>query len=148
MPYRLELNLNLDPMSLNKVLRRHWTERAKQSKAIENLIYFSARKLLPPIPLKRARIAFARHSHRYLDFDGFVGALKPVMDALVRCGVIEDDSWKHVGAWQVFRPKAEGAILHIVVESVEDEPGAEPDPGDSKKSRRRKRTVSRSYPCF
>lgn len=59
-----------------------------------------------------------------LDFDGLVGSLKPVVDALVTAGVIEDDSWKHVGAWivdQQFRPERQGPLLEITLYAVPDQ---------------------------
>ena len=55
-----------------------------------------------------------------LDFDGLVGSVKPVIDGLTRAGVIKDDSWGVVGAWQVdqvFRPKKEGPRIEIIVTS-------------------------------
>lgn len=53
-----------------------------------------------------------------LDFDGLVGSMKPVVDALKRCGVLADDSWAVTGAWNVtqkYRPKSEGVLLEILV---------------------------------
>jgi len=56
-----------------------------------------------------------------MDFDGFVGSLKPVVDALVTAGVIEDDSWKTLHTWdvdQVFRPKKLGPLLQIEITEI------------------------------
>lgn len=56
-----------------------------------------------------------------MDFDGFVGSLKPVVDALVTAGVIEDDSWKVLQAWevdQVFRAQKDGPLLQIEIKEI------------------------------
>jgi len=50
-----------------------------------------------------------------------VGSLKPVCDALVTSGVLIDDSWKVLQAWevdQVFRPKKDGPLLQIEITEV------------------------------
>jgi hypothetical protein len=76
------------------------------------------------VPRRLSReLAFSitRHSHRMLDFDGLVGSLKPVVDALVTAGILEDDSWKHLGAWHVdqkFRPERQGPLLEILIFQV------------------------------
>ena len=76
----------------------------------------------PIEPLKKAKLIFERHFYRTLDFDGLVGSLKPVCDALTKLKIIEDDKWDVVGAWevnQVFRPKKDGPLLKIIVVSVD-----------------------------
>jgi hypothetical protein len=50
-----------------------------------------------------------------------VGSFKPVLDALVHCGVIEDDSMKHIVAsygWQKMPTKQQG--VHIFVKEATD----------------------------
>jgi len=72
----------------------------------------------PIKPLEKAKIDIVRYSHRTLDYDGLVGSMKPVVDALVSCGVLKDDSWKVTGQWNVnqrFRPKKDGPLLEIMV---------------------------------
>jgi hypothetical protein len=79
----------------------------------------------PNAPLEKANITLIRHSHRTLDYDGLVGSLKPVVDALVSCGVLSDDSWKVLGRWNVdqrFRPKAKGPLLEVMVQSLPQAP--------------------------
>lgn len=75
----------------------------------------------PKTPLSKAIISIVRHSHRTLDYDGLVGSLKPVVDALVTCGVLSDDSWKVLGKWNVdqkFRSKCDGPLLEILVQGL------------------------------
>lgn len=72
----------------------------------------------PAKPLERCEIRIVRHSWRMLDFDGLVGSVKPVIDALVSAGVLMDDAWNVTGPWivdQVFRPKSQGPLLEIEV---------------------------------
>lgn len=71
--------------------------------------------------MRRAKISIIRHSHRMLDFDGLVGSLKPVVDALVTAGILLDDRWSVLGAWAVdqrFRSKKDGPLLDILVEEM------------------------------
>ncbi len=78
---------------------------------------------LPPEPLKKARIRLVRHFYKTLDYDGLVGSMKPVVDALVTSGVLIDDSWKTLHVWdcdQVFRPKKDGPLLEIFVNEIAD----------------------------
>lgn len=56
-----------------------------------------------------------------LDYDGLVGSMKPVVDALVTCGILKDDSYKVTGPWDVtqsFRPKKSGELLEVFVTEV------------------------------
>lgn len=79
------------------------------------------RNQLPPTPLKKALIRIVRHNYRMLDYDGCVGSLKPVVDALVTAGVLYDDNWNVTGAWDVdqqFRPKKHGPLLEIEVKEI------------------------------
>lgn len=119
MSYRLELTLHCLPKSLNKKLRwgAKWAN-IKENKGFDLLIFGMVRNRLPTQPLKKARISIVRHSWRTLDFDGLVGSMKPVVDALVSAGVLADDNWNTVGAWDIdqqFRPKKEGPLVTISV---------------------------------
>lgn len=116
--YSLKIEIDSLPKSLNKKLRSHFHKNKKENDSWDRMIYFKCIRKLPLTPLVKAKIKITRHSHRTLDFDGFVGSLKPVVDALVTCGVLIDDSWKVLGAWevdQIFRPKNKGCLLEIEV---------------------------------
>lgn len=117
--YKLRIELNVLPKSLNKKLRwgAKWSN-VSENKAFDRMIYLSARGNLPKEPLKKAKLSIVRHFYRTLDFDGLVGSMKPVVDALVSAGVLADDNWNTVGAWDIdqqFRPKKEGPLLTISV---------------------------------
>lgn len=120
--YKLYLKLDVLPKSLNKKLRSHFHRNNEENRAWDMLVACEvSEKGKPKEPLEKANISIVRHSHRTLDYDGLVGSLKPVVDALVSCGVLIDDSWKVLGRWNVdqrFRSKNDGPLLEIVVQSL------------------------------
>ena len=117
--YRLDITLHSLPDSLNKGLRGHRMKYFAKNKKWDFLIFGMVRGKLPPSPLKRARISIVRHFWRTLDYDGLVGSMKPVVDALVDCGILSDDSWEVTGTWTVsqkFRSKKDGPLLEILIQ--------------------------------
>lgn len=118
MSYQLNLTLHSLPKSLNKKLRSNRFKNHSENKRFDFLIAGMARNQLPKEPLKKARLKITRHFYRTLDFDGLVGSMKPVVDALVSAGILIDDSWNVLGPWevdQVFRPKSQGPLVTIQV---------------------------------
>jgi len=117
--YKLYLNFDQLPSSLNRKLRSHRYKNHRENKGWDMLIHLKAKK--PKQPLERASVTIVRHSHRFLDYDGLVGSLKPVVDALVTAGVLLDDRWTVVGKWNVdqrFRPKKDGPLLEVLVQEL------------------------------
>jgi hypothetical protein len=115
--YQLYLEIENVPSSLNVKLRSHWRAQRRESFNWRATIASSVDDF-PEKPLTRASITLIRHGPKMLDFDGLVGSMKPVVDALKRCGVLADDSWAVTGAWNVtqkYRPKSEGVLLEILV---------------------------------
>lgn len=115
-----ELNIEIDalPKSLNKKLRSNRWVLHRENKKFDFLVATLCFGKRPQKPLEKASIAITRHFYRMLDYDGLVGSCKPVVDALISCGVLSDDSWKVLGAWQVnqeFMPKAQGGKLIVNV---------------------------------
>lgn len=116
--YELRLSIPALPAANNVKLRQHWGVQRREGKEWDNTIHYETVGKKPPAPLEKAQVAFVRHSDRMLDFDGLVGSLKPVMDALVEARIVKDDAWSIVGAWTVdqkFRPKKDGPLLEIRV---------------------------------
>lgn len=121
MTYSLELEVEL-PDSLNTTLRLNRFTRNKKNDYWDNLIFFLTKGRLPPYPLHSARLTFIRYHYRILDYDGFVGGLKPVADALQFAGVIKNDSYYVTGPWecsQLFMKKKEGSKLWLRVTETE-----------------------------
>lgn len=120
--YKLFLQLDSLPKSLNKKLRSNRFSNHRENTSwdllIQNSLYNHKR---PKSPLMKANITLIRHSHRTLDYDGLVGSLKPVVDALVSARILKDDSWNVLGRWNVdqrFRPKCDGPLLEVMVQSL------------------------------
>jgi hypothetical protein len=119
--YILDFTIEKIPKSLNKSLRANRFERMRENKAFDALIHFECLGKMPKKPLMKAHLTITRHSHRTLDFDGLVGSMKPLVDALVSCGVLSDDSWKVLGPWsvhQVFRSKKLDPLIRVIVQEV------------------------------
>lgn len=119
--YKLAITLHSLPDSLNKGLRTHRFKYQQKNKKWDLLIFGMVRHRLPPQPLTKARVTIVRHFWRSLDYDGLVGSMKPVVDALVEAGVLVDDNYGVTGPWivtQEFRSKKEGPLLTVCVEEV------------------------------
>lgn len=116
--YSLSLKIPLIPKSLNKMLRTHYFKNNKDNIKWDYIIGIDCLNKKPISPLLKAKIKIIRHSSRTLDYDSLVASMKPVVDALVDCGVLSDDSWKVLGKWEVdqkFRPQKNGCLLEIEV---------------------------------
>jgi hypothetical protein len=108
------------PKSLNVKLRSHYFKNNKENKVWDLIIGMEVRGNKPESPLESASLTIIRHSYRMLDYDGLVGSMKPVVDSLVSNGIIKDDSWNVLGAWNVsqqFRSKKLGPLLYINVKN-------------------------------
>lgn len=121
--YKLFLAIDTLPKSLNKKLRGSSKFRnVKENQSWRMIIACACSyEKMPDSPLTKASITLVRHSWRMLDYDGLVGSMKPVVDGLVRCGVLTDDSWQVTGKWNVdqrFRGKKEGPLLEILVQGL------------------------------
>lgn len=99
--FELNITTRIIPKSQNVVLRQHFHKRSKEFKLIYSEIENLCEGKLPKTPLNTALISISRHSGRYLDYDNCVASLKPVVDGLVRCGVLMDDNYKVTGTWIV-----------------------------------------------
>jgi len=74
----------------------------------------------PNKPLRKFKITVIRYYSRYLDFDNAVASVKPLIDGMKHAGVIKDDTFRMTGKWdvdQVLRPKRDGCMVHIKIES-------------------------------
>jgi Holliday junction resolvase RusA-like endonuclease len=96
-PYTLEFRLDLLPRSPNELLRRHWATVSNYNKRIYRLVSMCVGVNLPEVPLTRARLTLTRVSAGKMDRDNLRSSFKAVVDGLVRCGVLFDDSEEVIG---------------------------------------------------
>jgi Holliday junction resolvase RusA-like endonuclease len=128
--YCLELELIGLPKRFNQGQGSHWTVRHREAKKWHTRVYskmFLTKQGAPLEPLKKASLELVRYSSRSPDFDGLVQSFKPVIDALKKCGVIEDDNMSVIGRPDYRWEKAcqrEGRIK-ILVEEIEIESAKE-----------------------
>jgi hypothetical protein len=80
------------------MLRTHWSERRRQGKVWERLIWTErCQHHVGAFPaFLRAHVAIQRQSPKLLDVDNLHGAIKVVLDALRANLIIEDDSPEHI----------------------------------------------------
>jgi hypothetical protein len=79
------------PPSNNEIQRMHWTDQRR-------LVQTSAAWILCAVPkpevreFRRVRVRITMHRKRALDPDNAHGAVKPLLDAMVRLGFLADDA--------------------------------------------------------
>jgi len=102
--------------------RRHWSVAHREAKewhaAVASGMLLTGQKR-PKKPLQKARGVFVRHSAKEPDFENLAQSFKPIIDGLVKHGVLEDDAPKNLERdyqWQKAK-RGEGHI-EIIVESV------------------------------
>lgn len=83
------------PPSLNKYLGRRAEWEYRQEKQMWEQLVFSYCRPRPTEPIKRATVTLIFHFKNRIrhDPDNYVGGSKPLLDGLVRAGIIKDDSF-------------------------------------------------------
>jgi hypothetical protein len=79
--------------------RLHWSTRAKWNKAWYQEVwgrYVNAKYPLPAPRLERPQVTITFHRIVAGDYDGLWQSAKPIIDAIVQLGLVEDDSPKHL----------------------------------------------------
>ena len=119
MSYILEIEIPVLPKSQTNNFGSHWGRSADKKKWL-NLVYYAikeAKRRPPDEPLQSASITFTRRSSAQPDYTNLVASFKPVEDALVTMGVIEDDSPKIIGyptyRWEYAPPKKGGILVKV-----------------------------------
>ena len=117
---KLILSVKPTPPSPNRTLRMHWAVRRKVFKDIYDQVFWQ---------VKQARwkgkgsvqISVERRSAVLMDPDNLIGSLKPVIDGLVRAGVMPDDKEEDIsfGTIKQVKSKRKDAELIITVRHVE-----------------------------
>lgn len=95
--YILKFEIEVLPKTPNALLGSHWTVRSKHAKKWDRLVWAKCWHVKPAKPLSRAKITLIRFSSVAPDYDGLVGSFKPVIDALVKNGVLIDDNQAVIG---------------------------------------------------
>lgn len=122
MKYFLEFTHPELPKTPNQLLGAHWMLRARHSKRWYRIVWNYCFHLKPPQPLAKARLVFIRGSSRPLDPDNLPGSFKAVQDALVKCGIISNDTPAVIGQPQYLHEQAapKKGFIRVRVESVEE----------------------------
>lgn len=98
MSYKLEFEVKGLPKSPNRLLGSAWRTRMGQAKYWERAVWKQVWMRKPVSPLKKASVTLTRCSSTSPDYDGLVGSFKFPLDALVKCGILEDDNPKVIVA--------------------------------------------------
>lgn len=119
--YAIEFAIAGLPKTPNALLGAPWQVRAGHAKKWQRYVELAIglNGALPATPLKRAEVWLTRCSSGSLDDEGLRGSFKAVVDALVRLGVLEDDSPKHMLAHYAHEKAApRGGSIRVRVEEV------------------------------
>ena len=108
------------PHSPNRLLGAHWKVRAGHAAKWKRAVWRACWALKPPVPLKRAKLTFTRHSSGVIDHDNLASSFKCICDALVKWGVLEDDAPENVGRPEYVHVKAppKQGRIEILVEEI------------------------------
>lgn len=115
-----EFRINRLPLMTNRLSGKHWGVRHSERAAWQRLISAEClRAKIIDLRLNSAALTLIRHSFKAPDPDGLVSGFKPIIDSLVKCGVIIDDNYKIIGmpnyGW-VYSPKRQGGFVSIKIE--------------------------------
>jgi len=99
LPLRLDFP-GLLPSGLNKLMRMPWQARGRERDAIliEVRCVLSQVPNPPSFPLPApVRVVYTRRACKPMDPDNASSSVKHLLDAAVRCGILEDDSPEFIG---------------------------------------------------
>jgi Holliday junction resolvase RusA-like endonuclease len=93
----MKLTIPRIPVSLNKLLRMHWTTKRRDRDAWKEEIQVAMPYQYPPARKgERLRLAICQYRSRMLDRDNLYGSVKNIVDALCDMGLIFNDDDKHL----------------------------------------------------
>jgi Holliday junction resolvase RusA-like endonuclease len=107
------------PKRINQGHGSSWQSRYGEAKKWERQIFLATLGKRPAKPLKKCTLKLTRFSSVAPDFDGLVYSFKPVVDALRKLKIIEDDSMAHIGRPEYVWEKAKPGAGRIKVEIKE-----------------------------
>ena len=98
----------------NGLIRSHWSAKKKMKEKLQWLIIEQG-----VVNYKgRVKLTYKRWSSRDMDDDNFHASSKLAVDALVKCGVIEDDKPSIITEREWIQERGKGKT-QIIVESLE-----------------------------
>lgn len=97
MTYTLTVDVRKPPMTLNEQRRAHWQTVRRAKTEAEQLVWAAAKAARIP-RMGRAHVEIVWHTpdKRRRDADSLAPFLKATLDTLVRCEIIDDDSYQYV----------------------------------------------------
>jgi hypothetical protein len=120
MNYILEFEIHELPKPINAQTSFHWRKKGQIVKEWHKKVHYACLYHRPKFPLVRAQLRLTRFSSRCPDYDGLVSSWKHVIDGLVICGILSDDTMDVIGMpvflWEKYKPK-QGKI-HVRVEEI------------------------------
>lgn len=94
----IRVEINELPKTQNQLNSMHWRSRHNHARKWHQLVHFAmAAHRTDEMPIKSCELILTRHSSRQCDFDGLVGSFKPIIDGLVKSGVLLDDRPEIIG---------------------------------------------------
>lgn len=118
--YTFEFEIDKLPKMYNQLTRGGWFVRMKHTKAWHLEVHIAVSKNRPVAPLKKAKLTLTRCSSNRPDFDGLTSGFKPVIDGLIRAGVLENDDFKVIGIpdYQHERAKRGEGKIRVKIEEI------------------------------
>jgi len=95
--YSLTFEIQGLPKLPNTLLGAPWRIRASHAKKWKRSVWRCAWAFKPAQPLASAVLCLTRVSSVRPDHDGLVGGFKPIIDGLVECGVLSNDTYEVIG---------------------------------------------------
>jgi len=96
--YMLIINSKTQPPGINRLLRMHWAVRKK----LQNNLVVEIQSAYPCDLIEGpVTVEYTRRSVRLMDWDNAAGSFKLIGDALVKCGILEDDNPKIIKEFKV-----------------------------------------------
>ncbi len=84
------------------MMRTHFWRRKKEIEAWVAIVRAKSVGIdKSQLPLQKCKLTFVRSSSREPDYDGLISSFKMVVDALVRSGILIDDTYTVTGKWDV-----------------------------------------------
>jgi len=94
----LIINSKTQPPGINRLLRMHWAVRKK----LQNNLVVEIQSAYPCDLIEGpVTVEYTRRSVRLMDWDNAAGSFKLIGDALVKCGILEDDNPKIIKEFKV-----------------------------------------------